>query len=336
MLVVGVIPPLLWAVTRCFARAGIRPLVLGGQRLSPLAWLRDCEYRALPALRDAARDPLEPALVAALEAECERRAIDVIVPADYECSLLLARAGALRCQAQACALPDLQTLCALHDKWRFACLLERLGLPHPRTELATTPHALVRTQLPFPIVTKPTDRWAGIGFQIHRSQRALAYTLAENRLRWSFPLLAQRYVHGTDVGFGFLARHGKLVAGTAFVHSLRGRRHFSSRRLRRCVEVLLEETGYHGVGEVDARRDARSGEYRLLELNPRFWASLLFAANGGLNFPELLLRVGSLAEAPGLSARAGEARLPLYESLVRRASQVSQLAHDIGRAALGV
>jgi predicted ATP-grasp superfamily ATP-dependent carboligase len=254
----------------------------------------------------------------------------MVVPADYESTLLLARTRGLACRARICAMPEATTLRRLNDKWQFTCLLDRLGLPCPRSELVVSPEALAGTRLGFPIVTKPTNRWAGVGFQIHRTAAELARTLTEGRLAAAFPLLAQRYVRGVDVGFGFLAKRGRLVACTAFEHTFRGRRHFDAPSLRSFVEVLIEESGYHGVGEVDARVDPRTGEYRLFELNPRFWASLLHTANGGLNFPELLVHLDQLGDGPPFTARTGEARLQAYESAVRKATQISQRLHDVG------
>jgi hypothetical protein len=329
VMVVGVIPPLTWAVTRCLVRAGVRPVVLGWHWMSPLALLRDCTYVPMPSLAWRG-DQLDPALLHTLEQECRRWSIDVVVPADYESSLLLSGVDVLGCGARPCAVPDRRLLHALHDKWQFSQLLGRLGLPHPPSELVSGVHALTRTGLRFPIVTKPTNRSAGIGFQLHRSAQALRSTLVERRLATGFPLLAQEYAPGIDVGFGFLAKAGRMVAYTSFQRTLAGRRHVDAPRLRGHVERLLEQIGYHGVGEVDARYDSVRDEYRLLELNPRFWASLLHSANGGLNFPELLLRLDSLGSGPPCTARLGVARLQPYEGLMRKAAQISQLFHGAG------
>jgi hypothetical protein len=329
VLVVGVIPPLTWAVTRCLVRAGARPVVLGWHWMSPLALLRECTYVPMPPVAWRG-DELDPVLIKTLEEQCRRWSIDVVVPADYESSLLLSGTDALACGARLCAVPNRALLHALHDKWQFSQLLARLGLPHPRSERVVGEHALTRTDLRFPIITKPTNRSAGVGFQLHRSPRELGRTLAQGRLATEFPLLAQEYARGLDVGFGFLAKAGRVVAYTSFERTLAGRRHFDAPRLRSHVERLLLQIGYHGVGEVDARYDPVDDTYQLLELNPRFWASLLHAANGGLNFPELLLRLDSLGEGPPCTARPGIARLQPYEFMIRKAAQLSQLMHGAG------
>ncbi|MGH7279795.1 MAG: ATP-grasp domain-containing protein, partial [Candidatus Rokuibacteriota bacterium] len=48
---------------------------------------------------------------------------------------------------------------------------------------------------------------------------------------------------------------------------------------------LLEALRWRGVAMVEFRRDRRTREYRLLEINPRFWGSLPLALHCGLDFP---------------------------------------------------
>lgn len=329
VLVVGIVPSLTWSVTRCLARAGMRPVVLGWHRASPLSLLPDCSYVPMRDVRWS-NDEIEPALLDQIETVCREREIDQVVPVDFPTVLLLSRYGAALSEARVCAVPAAETMLHLHNKWHFSCAVGRLGLSQPRTEIAHSDQALLDTALPFPIITKPVDRWASVGFQIHRSREELVARIAANGLGAPFPLLVQEFIPGRDVGFAFLARHGRLIAHAAFEQPRRGaRRYFDAPELRRAVATLLAATGYHGVGEIDARYDPSCGEYRLLEINPRFWASLLYAQHAGMNFPELLVRMDELGEGPGFNAGNGNVRLSAYEVMVAKSVLLAERARNL-------
>jgi predicted ATP-grasp superfamily ATP-dependent carboligase len=48
---------------------------------------------------------------------------------------------------------------------------------------------------------------------------------------------------------------------------------------------LFEGMGYNGVGSIEFKKDDRDGQYKLIELNPRFWQQNIQATYAGVNFP---------------------------------------------------
>ncbi|SDQ09876.1 carboxylate--amine ligase [Halopelagius longus] len=50
---------------------------------------------------------------------------------------------------------------------------------------------------------------------------------------------------------------------------------------------LLNRLDWHGVAMVEFLRDERTGEFELMEVNPRFWSSLPFTVQAGVDFPYL-------------------------------------------------
>jgi hypothetical protein len=52
---------------------------------------------------------------------------------------------------------------------------------------------------------------------------------------------------------------------------------------------VLRRVGWNGVAMLEYRRDPSTGDFRLLELNARFWGSLHLALAAGVDFPRLLL-----------------------------------------------
>jgi predicted ATP-grasp superfamily ATP-dependent carboligase len=56
---------------------------------------------------------------------------------------------------------------------------------------------------------------------------------------------------------------------------------------------LMESLNYFGIADIDFLIDERSGEPKLMEINPRFWGSLQVAINAGVDFPSLLFELVS-------------------------------------------
>jgi predicted ATP-grasp superfamily ATP-dependent carboligase len=317
-LVVGIVPTLTWSVARSLVLAGHRPIVLGGHRSSPMQLFPGVQYLSWQNVRWF-DDELDPMLVDQIEDLCLEHNIDCVLPVDYPTTMLLSDYGYGVRSARVAAVPHSGLMRMLHNKWEFSKILRRLGLPQPHTELAPDASTLAATNVAFPIVTKPLDRWGGLGYQVHHSRDELEQRIVEGGLAADYPLLVQEYVPGQDVGFAFLARHGQLVAHAAFEQPVRGsRRYFDAPRLSQYVALLLRESGYHGVGQIDTRYDPATDEYRLLEVNPRFWSSIVFAARAGMNFPDLLLRLDGLPANVGFNGQVVPVRLSMFELAASR------------------
>lgn len=48
---------------------------------------------------------------------------------------------------------------------------------------------------------------------------------------------------------------------------------------------LLDQLDWHGLAEVECKRDPDTGEFKIMEVNPRFWASVPAAVRAGADFP---------------------------------------------------
>jgi hypothetical protein len=62
-------------------------------------------------------------------------------------------------------------------------------------------------------------------------------------------------------------------------------------RLREHGLTLLRALGWHGVAMAEFKRDDRDGEYKLIEINPKFWGSLDLSVAAGVDFPWLAVRL---------------------------------------------
>lgn len=107
--------------------------------------------------------------------------------------------------------------------------------------------------------------------------------------------LAQEFVPG-DSEYGFFALYDRGEPVARFQH--RRIRSYSyaggASVFRKSVYLpeleaagmrLLDELDWHGPAMVEFKRDPRDGEFKLMEINPRFWGSLALSVASGVDFP---------------------------------------------------
>ena len=64
-----------------------------------------------------------------------------------------------------------------------------------------------------------------------------------------------------------------------------------NRLLEKYSIQLLDAINWQGVGMVEFKWDAEEKEFKLLEINGRFWGSLQLAIDSGVNFPRLAVQI---------------------------------------------
>ena len=315
VLLIGSCLTLAAKVARCLYLAGLKPLVLGTDQLRPLAWLPECKaftgWDKVRRVGGVLSDGIDQ-----LNEVCRRHAVDIVVPSDYATTLFLAGHRGQITYAATGPLPDPRTMRDLHDKWLLTRRMDRLGIRYPKSVLAQSERQLMDHGLSYPIVTKPLEGSYGIGIRTYSDPDDLAEA-SRKGLREDWPILVQEFITGTDVDMSFIAVNGRLLAHSIFRHGPYSRCFLEAPDLKSAVETILQDANYTGVGHVDTRH--RGEGHYVLELNPRFWASLLYERRAGLNYPELFVRAGlSLPIDTSSRASLGLIRLSLPEMAVGR------------------
>jgi protein-tyrosine-phosphatase len=97
--------------------------------------------------------------------------------------------------------------------------------------------------------------------------------------------------------------------------------------LRAASEQLMRALGWHGVAMVEFKYAPATGEFRLMEINGRFWGSLPLAVAAGADFPVMLhelMTTGHVGEYPpareGVVCRQLSRDLDWLEHVLRRAA----------------
>jgi predicted ATP-grasp superfamily ATP-dependent carboligase len=199
-------------------------------------------------------------------------------------------------------VPPLALLLRANDKSSALAVARKVGVPIPVTYAPEDDEELegVIARLRLPAVVKLRD---DAGTVLEPGQRyAIGRTADEVRAAYRslhalkpFPLIQEK-VEGPGYGVGVLAEKGRVLA--AFAHRRIREYPVSGGPSTACISVaddrltgyaasVISELGWTGVAMVEFKKD---DDYRLMEVNPRFWGSMPLATRAGLNFPYLLCR----------------------------------------------
>ena len=193
----------------------------------------------------------------------------------------------------------------LQDKTRFGEFLGATSMPHPRT--FTVGSAADIEAIPFEeldrVFIKPADSQrfsqATGSKGIWANNRVEFETIWNTLDRRGFKVIAQEYVEGlaSDHYFldGFRDRNGVLKGLFARRRKRIYPADFGNSSYCESVPLahlgvaagqlggLLADLSYRGIFSAEFKRDARSGQLRLLEINTRAWWYVEFAARCGVN-----------------------------------------------------
>ncbi len=229
-----------------------------------------------------------PGLIPALEELAEQ--LDqqaVLIPCTDMSVALVSRHRDRLADAYHLALPRPEVVETLLDKVRFARFAQAAGLPVPRTFVLHSRREAEEAarQLRFPCLLKPavkTPAWQRQTkekvFRVESRDELLA--LYERSSQWVDELVAQEWVAGPDTSLftcnAYFDRHSQPLV-TFVSQKLRqwppgtgtGSLAVEARndRVRAICVELFRRVGFHGLGYVEVKRDARSGEYVILEAN---------------------------------------------------------------------
>ncbi|CAN5306029.1 hypothetical protein BH10PSE10_BH10PSE10_21820 [soil metagenome] len=215
---------------------------------------------------------------------------------------------------------SLQHLC---NKQLLARAAEKAGIAVPKSYPVESAEDAARIDVTFPVILKPAMRMTRNEFTSAKAWRANTrdelidlYRKAAT-LQGQDGVVVQEYIPGGgEAQFSYAA----LWSNNFPVAELAARRTrqypvefgytstfveiVDNDEVKAISRKLLSSVGFEGLVEVEYKHDARSGSYKILDVNPRSWSWLSLCEAGGLDFPELILNLGA---ASALQATAGHA-----------------------------
>ncbi|WP_035563456.1 ATP-grasp domain-containing protein [Hymenobacter sp. IS2118] len=193
-------------------------------------------------------------------------------------------------------LPSTQTYEIAADKSWLARFMQQHDIPGPRTITNIGQHLPEQlAALRFPVLLKPTGGEGGNGIQLFREAGPLLEYVAG--LPPGSKYIIQTYLEGYDIDCNVLYKDGELL-----VHSIqRGLlpaanayaptqaiEFVQNDAVLEVVDRLMRALRWNGVAHLDLRYDADSGAINVIEINPRFWLTVVGSAvTAKVNFPVL-------------------------------------------------
>ncbi len=320
------------AVARCLGRSGYQLAMGGYSSGDPGLYTRFARTRAIFTPPDADIDRYAADIVAWLDVHRP----DTVIASSDQTATALARRRADVERLTGVALPPRGALEIALDKRLTLEAARRCGVPVPRTVAVATPQQALDAarDVGYPCVLKPPTSWRMTGMSA--GVRVAAVLLTDERgvarhahllVDPSRPGLLQEYVTGRREAVTIFRTHERLVAMFAMAAARTWPPLGGSSVMRESIELppdvarhadaLTAEIGYAGYGEVEFRRTA-SGRPLLMEINPRFSASVELALRSGADFAALQLEwargrplpaVNSYRTGVRLSWLGGELRL---------------------------
>lgn len=198
-----------------------------------------------------------------------------------------------------CPFPRWDALGQIQSKRFQLRRAAELDIPHPRTAEEPT------EAFGFPVLIKPSDPapfQRAFGVHAFRCASMAELESAFERALPHEPLVQELIPGGDDELYtlgAYMTEQGEALGL------------FSGRKLRQIpptvgtcrvgeavwVDEVVEQglaylrgLGYHGLAQVEFKRDPRDGAYKLMEINPRLWQWHSLAAACGVDFPRIAYR----------------------------------------------
>jgi D-aspartate ligase len=215
-----------------------------------------------------------------------------------------------------CPFPAWDVLGAIQDKRHQLAAAREVGVAAPRTADEPT------DALGFPVLVKPSNPTAfrrRFGVKAFRCATAAQLERHFDDAR-DFRPFVQEWIPGGDdtlwtVG-SYLAADGEELGlftgrklrqtpreiGTARVAEARWLPELAADALK-----LLRALSFHGISQVELKRDPRDGRYKLIEVNPRLWEWHGLAAACGVDLARIAY-LDAIGERPAPATMNGDGR----------------------------
>ena len=229
---------------------------------------------------------------------------DCLLPMEEDTLLLVAKYREEISKLTYILVPEYHRLTFVRDKGTMLRHALQSGIPCPKTYFIKELREIdaVAEGAEYPLVIKPRVSSGSRGICYVSCREELVPKYREVHERYNYPLI-QEYIPSRSGGFGLAAlfsENSQLKA--AFVHKrLREypvsggpstlRESVYHEEIKTLGIKLLQSLHWVGVAMVEFKVDSRDNRPKLMEINPRFWGSLVLAVAAGVDFPYLICKM---------------------------------------------
>ncbi|NRA93660.1 MAG: ATP-grasp domain-containing protein, partial [Psychroserpens sp.] len=235
--------------------------------------------------------------------EVKANQIDVIVPiAEKEIRFFIANLDHFQSLTAVIPLPGMESFEIAIDKYQLSRFLETNNISHPKSLIIQKGDMLNEESFPlqFPVLMKPIHDKGGDGIERIDHFEALVDRINSNPDRDQF--FIQEFINGFDIDCSVICESGNLLAYTVQKGNLVGHspyapqlgfQFFRNDEVLQTVKTAMEQLNWSGVAHIDLRYDERSKDYKIIEINARFWGSIDGSRVAGVNFPDLAIQLAT-------------------------------------------
>lgn len=235
--------------------------------------------------------------------------IDVVMPIwETGIKIILECKDSLTSKEKMVPLPSLHYFRIAIGKDLLAEHLKRHGIPGAKTIPLSFDVLADREgfKLQFPLLAKPLISGSGKGIVKFQDFDSLATHFKTTGINQSYIL--QEFIEGADYGCNVLCLNGEILAYTlkkgnlwdpAKPYSYQvGLDFVYDEKLYQTVKSLMKSLHWNGIADIDLLYHRESDTFYVVEINPRFWGTLLAALMAGINYPHLWLLLAMKKNIP--------------------------------------
>ncbi len=246
--------------------------------------------------------------LAAIKKILNTEKIDLILPIDQPTIRFLSENGSeLLKYAPISLLPTPEAFDIAADKWLLAEWLKKNKLPVPLTLLYQNNETFEQNLLnfSFPALIKPLRGDGGIGIKFFDDPESLI-VYCKDRIP-SEEYMVQSFIMGYDIDCSVLCQDGIILASTIQKRIIADPFYFGQtmnidflfdNNVYNVVKEVITGLNWSGVVHFDLRYDEKDNQVKVIEMNPRFWGSVVGSMNAGVNFPHLAVLLGLKRDFP--------------------------------------
>ena len=253
-------------------------------------------------------NPKEDEYVEFLAQTLKSRNIDILIPVGYWSTGKISRNRTKLDPLTHIEIAKLESFRLAASKKRTYELANALGVPYPKTVYPRDFDEVreISRNIKYPAVIKPLNEGCCHPLYPRTPQELLQRyrgMCQKNSLsKDNFPMIQEYIVADSTHSFSALYQSGVCkrvfmwneirsnpVSGGSSTYS----ESIYDPKVKEYGLKLLDALEWHGVANIEFKLDKRDKQFKLMEINPRFWASVEVASQSGIDFPYLLCQMAS-------------------------------------------
>ena len=215
----------------------------------------------------------------------KKNKIDVLLPIGYNSTIILSKHKETVSKYTRLPIMDWESMKIAANKNKTMKLAQKIGIKMPKL------YKKIEDIKEFPVVVKENKESGHVKY-VNSIEELNKINIKDS--------IIQEFIPGKGYGFFSLFNKGKIQV--FFMH--KRVREFPTTggpstaaisiydsKLKSIGEKILKSLNWHGVAMVEFKKDIRDNEFKLIEINPKFWGSLDLALASGINFPYLTVKM---------------------------------------------